>query len=146
LTFSFTDIVDKVSNHICCLDERETKDEIHGNVGACCNLEGGVIAVLSSIMVMNIKPKIKFCGVGCGILCVHNTGENNGHVIIGQVDLLQNMRVLADHRFNEMKLSSAEGSSGVKDTLEGWTVCFIKSVATRVLLRRTSLLGCWSTT
>ncbi len=103
----FTDIVDKVSNHAHCLDERETKDDIHGNVGARCNKEGGVIAILSSVRKMDIKPNIEFCSDRHEVRCVHKTGENDGRVIIEEVDLLQNMRVLANHCFHEVKVNGA---------------------------------------
>jgi hypothetical protein len=60
----FTDIVNKVSNHASCLDERETKDEINGNIGACCDKEGGVVTVLGGIRKMDVKPNVRSVVIG----------------------------------------------------------------------------------
>jgi hypothetical protein len=109
--------------------ERETKDEIRGNVVAHCDKERGVLAILCSIRKVNIKPNIEFCGDRRGVQCIHNTGENDGHVIVGEVDLLYNMRVLVDHCLHQVEGSGAKGGSGVEDTLEGRTVFFLAGQA-----------------
>ncbi len=60
---------------------------------------------------MDVKPDVEFGGDGRGVQCVNNTGEDNGHVIVGKIDLLEDLRELADHRFHEMEISGAKGSS-----------------------------------
>jgi hypothetical protein len=121
----FTDIVGKISNQAHCLDERETKDEINGNIRACCNKEGGVVTILGSVRKMNVEPNIGFGGDRCGVWCVHNTGEDDSHIIVRKIELPKGVRVLADHRLHEVKVSGAKCGSGIEDTLECWTVLFL---------------------
>ncbi len=121
----FTDIVDKVSNCASCLDERETKDEINGNIGACCDKEGGVVTVLGGIRKMDVKPNVQFGGDRCGVRCVHNTGEDDSRIIVRKRDLLKDVIVLADHHLHEVVVSGAKCGSGVEDTLECQTVPFL---------------------
>jgi hypothetical protein len=78
----FTDIVDKISNHAHCLNEWETKNDIHGNLGACCNKEGGSVVVLSRIRKMDIKPNVEFGGDGPRVQACDNSRGNDGCVII----------------------------------------------------------------
>ena len=73
----FTDFVDKVSDHASCLDERETKDEINGNIRGCCDKEGGVVTVLSSIRKMDVKTDVQFGGDRRGVRCVRKAGEDD---------------------------------------------------------------------
>jgi hypothetical protein len=47
-----------------CLDERETKDEVHSNAGAHCNKEGGDVAILSSIRKCISNPTLSSVVIG----------------------------------------------------------------------------------
>ncbi len=44
-----------------------------------------------------------------------NPGENNRDVVIREIFLLNDVQILADHRFHEVIFSRVEGSARIKD-------------------------------
>jgi hypothetical protein len=64
------------------------KDKINSNIGACCDKERGVTAVLGSIRKVDVKPDVEFGGDRHRVWCVNNTREDDRRVIIRKIDLL----------------------------------------------------------
>jgi hypothetical protein len=53
--FCLPDIVDKISHHSRCFNERKTKSNVYSIVSPCCDEEGGVTVILGRIGKLDVK-------------------------------------------------------------------------------------------